>query len=137
MALTNAQYDSLMREYNDKQMRNHQIMMQREKKLYQAIPALSDLDEKVSRLSVESVECLLNGDTKGSASRKAQLQDIRKQRLDLMQAHGFSADYLTPPYDCADCQDTGFIDGKRCHCFVQASIDLVYASHLFFQDDFS
>lgn len=131
MALTNAQYDSLMREYNDKQMRNHQIMMQREKKLYQAIPALSDLDEKVSRLSVESVECLLNGDTKGSASRKAQLQDIRKQRLDLMQAHGFSADYLTPPYDCADCQDTGFIDGKRCHCFVQASIDLVYAqSHL-------
>lgn len=33
MALTNAQYDSLMREYNDKQMRNHQIMMQREKKI--------------------------------------------------------------------------------------------------------
>ena len=38
MALTNAQYDSLMREYNNKQMRNHQIVIQREEELYRAVP---------------------------------------------------------------------------------------------------
>ena len=62
MALTNAQYDSLMREYNNKQMRNHQIVIQREEELYRAVPELSRLDDDVSRLSVESIDRLLNGD---------------------------------------------------------------------------
>ena len=131
MALTNAQYDSLMREYNNKQMRNHQIVIQREEELYRAVPELSQLDDDVSRLSVESIDRLLNGDAAGSATLKEKLGDIRKQRESLIQAHGYPLDYLTPPYDCPLCQDTGFVDGKRCHCFVQASIDLVYSqSHL-------
>lgn len=58
MALTNAQYDSLMREYNNKQMRNHQIVIQREEELYRAVPELSRLDDDVSRLSVESIDRL-------------------------------------------------------------------------------
>lgn len=65
MALTNAQYDSLMREYNNKQMRNHQIVIQREEELYRAVPELSRLDDDVSRLSVESIDRLLNGDAAG------------------------------------------------------------------------
>ena len=71
MALTNAQYDSLMREYNNKQMRNHQIVIQREEELYRAVPELSRLDDDVSRLSVESIDRLLNGDAAGSAALKA------------------------------------------------------------------
>ena len=55
MPLTNAQYDSLMREYNQKQMRNHQIVLQREKELYDKLPELTRLDDQVSQLSVESV----------------------------------------------------------------------------------
>lgn len=131
MALTNAQYDSLMREYNNKQMRNHQIVIQREEELYRAVPELSRLDDDVSHLSVESIDRLLNGDAAGSAALKEKLGDIRKQRETLIQEHGYPLDYLTPPYDCPLCQDTGFVDGKRCRCFVQASIDLVYSqSHL-------
>ena len=68
MALTNAQYDSLMRQYNHKQMRNHQIVAQREQELYRKIPALAQLDDEVSRLSVASVEKLLDGDAKASAA---------------------------------------------------------------------
>ena len=59
MPLTNAQYDSLMREYNQKQMRNHQIVLQREKELYDKLPELTRLDNQVSQLSVESVSLLL------------------------------------------------------------------------------
>ena len=44
----------------------------------------------------------------------------------MLEAAGFPADYLEPPYDCPDCKDTGFIDGKRCHCFKQAAINIVY-----------
>lgn len=131
MPLTNAQYDTLMRDYNQKQMRNHQIIIQREEELYQKIPQLTQLDERVSQLSVESVALLLDGNKTASQERKAQLADLAKQRETLITQAGYPADYLEPPYTCKDCKDTGFIHGKRCHCFVQASIDIVYEqSHL-------
>ena len=131
MPLTNAQYDTLMRSYNQKQMRNHQIVTQREKELYDRIPELTQLDDAVSRLSVESVSLLLDGDTSATSTTKCQLAELAKRRRELIAEAGFPPDYLEPPYTCKDCKDTGFIDGKRCHCFVQASIDIVYAqSHL-------
>ena len=131
MPLTNAQYDSLMREYNQKQMRNHQIVLQREKELYDKLPELTRLDHQVSQLSVESVSLLLAGNKEASQEKKAQLATLAKEREALITGAGFPANYLEPPYTCKDCKDTGFIDGKRCHCFVQASIDIVYEqSHL-------
>lgn len=131
MPLTNAQYDSLMREYNQKQMRNHQIVLQREKELYDKLPELTRLDNQVSQLSVESVSLLLAGNKEASQEKKAQLATLAKERESLITGAGFPANYLEPPYTCKDCKDTGFIEGKRCHCFVQASIDIVYdQSHL-------
>lgn len=127
MPLTNAQYDALMREYHRKQMQNHQIVLQREQELYNKIPELADLDEKVASLSAESVRLLLNGETQASNEKKQQLGALAEERVRRMKDFGFPADYLEPPYTCKDCRDTGFIDGKRCHCFVQASIDFVYA----------
>ena len=131
MPLTNTQYDTLMRDYHRKQMRNHQIVAKREKELYDKVPQLTQLDDEVSRLSVESVSLLLNGDATAARERKAQLAVLAEKRRGLISEAGFPQDYLTPPYSCADCKDTGFINGQRCHCFVQASIDIVYAqSHL-------
>jgi DNA replication protein DnaC len=131
MALTNAQYDAILREYQQRQLRNHQIIMQREEELYLHVPALSDLDDETSRISVESAEKLLAGDEDAVATLKDQLQALKAKRIALMAEAGYPEDYLVPPYDCPDCQDTGFIEGKKCHCLIQASIDLVYAqSHL-------
>ena len=129
MSLTNEQYDTLMRQYNHKQMRNRQIVAERTQKLYSAIPSLSDLDEQVSSLSVASISARIGfGDSDpASADVSAQLQALKQQRTQLITAAGYPADYLTPPYDCPDCQDTGFIGGSRCHCFRQAAINLVYS----------
>ena len=43
-----------------------------------------------------------------------------------MQEHGLTSDYLKPVYHCPDCKDTGYVNGRRCHCFEQAAINLVY-----------
>ena len=37
-----------------------------------------------------------------------------------------NADYLELTYSCPDCHDTGFIGDKKCHCFKQAMVDLLY-----------
>ena len=71
MALSNEQYDALMREYNHKQSRNHQIVNYRTKELYSAIPALSELDEEVSRVSVSSITAIFNGKNIAEASAES------------------------------------------------------------------
>ena len=44
MPLTNAQYDTLMRTYDQKRMHSRQIARERQEEVYRAIPALEDLD---------------------------------------------------------------------------------------------
>ena len=128
MALSNEQYDALMREYNHKQARNNQIVSYRTKELYSAVPVLSQLDEEVSNISVSSITAIFNGKdiATASAESKEKLEGLRKRRLELIKSAGFPEDYLEPPYDCPDCKDTGYINGKRCHCFTQAAINIVY-----------
>ena len=47
-----------------------------------------------------------------------------------MQEHGLTSDYLKPVYHCPDCKDTGYVNGRRCHCFEQAAINLTLQSNL-------
>ncbi|MCR5580411.1 MAG: ATP-binding protein [Pseudobutyrivibrio sp.] len=128
MALSNEQYDALMREYNHKQSRNSQIVSYRTKELYSAVPDLSRIDDEVSKVSVSSITAIFSGQSiaEASADSKRKLTLLKEQRINLMKAAGFPEDYLEPPYDCPDCKDTGYINGKRCHCFKQAAINIVY-----------
>ena len=128
MALSNEQYDALMREYNHKQSRNNQIVSYRTEELYSAVPSLTQLDEEVAKISISSITAIFNGKDIASASAesKIKLEELKKRRINLMKSAGFPEDYLEPPYDCPDCKDTGYINGKRCHCFKQAAINIVY-----------
>ena len=47
-------------------------------------------------------------------------------RARLLLSSGLPVDYLNPVYDCPECKDTGYVGGKKCHCFRQAEISLLY-----------
>lgn len=54
------------------------------------------------------------------------LQELQAQKTLLLTQAGYPADYLELTYSCPDCHDTGFIGDKKCHCFKQAMVDLLY-----------
>ncbi len=128
MALSNEQYDALMRQYNHKQARNNQIVAYRTNEVYSAVPDLLKLDAEVSEISVSSISAIFDGEDIATATAKSRqkLSTLKERRSKLMESAGFPDDYLEPPYDCPDCKDTGYIDGKRCHCFTQAAINIIY-----------
>ena len=43
----------------------------------------------------------------------------------LLVSSGFPKDYLDMHYVCSDCQDTGYIEGRRCRCFEEAALKLL------------
>lgn len=127
MPLSNSQYDEIMREYDQRQLQDRRILDERRREVFQKIPQLKELESTVASRSVRQARLLLGGDTSALASLKEELADLSRQRDALLTAGGFASNYLDPVYECPDCKDTGYIDGRKCHCFKQAIINTVYA----------
>lgn len=127
MALTNSQYDELMRMYDERRQTREETVRERRSELYLAIPKLRAIDSKIADISVAKVrERLFSSDEDSASSASDTLSALGAEREALIRKAGFPSDYLDPPYICPDCRDTGFIDSERCHCFEKASIDLIY-----------
>ena len=62
MALSNSQYDHLMRTYEQKQLDNEFQLRKRYEKAYALIPELEEMDHSISSLSVKKARLLLDGD---------------------------------------------------------------------------
>ncbi len=126
MPLSNSQYDEIIREYNAKQLRSQHIVDDHIREVYGKDSRLKEIDDAISSCSFAHAKKLLNGDVTALSSLRSLLSDYKQKRLDILKELGYSEHYLEPSYECEDCKDTGYIGNKRCHCFKQRAIDLVY-----------
>lgn len=126
MSLSNSQYDEIIREYDARQLKNQRILEERTSDIYAKIPRLKEIDQAIASCSISHARKLLDGDFAAIDQLHDQLESYRSEKKRLLKSHGYDADYLTSVYTCSDCKDTGYVNGKRCHCFEQAAIDLVY-----------
>ena len=126
MALKNTQYDTIMREYYRRQLENKRLQDERVSRAYACIPALSEIDGRVASLGVSQARKLLDGDETALSVLREEIKSLGQERSRLLMENGYPADYLEMHYLCPDCQDTGFVGNKKCHCFKQAVIDLLY-----------
>ena len=74
MALTNSQYYSIMREYEQRQLKNHDIQTAHYNEVCEKLPEFKALDDSIAILSVQYGKKLLNGDEKAVSCPR----DIRK-----------------------------------------------------------
>lgn len=126
MPLSNSQYDEILREYDARQLRNQHLLEARTKTAYEQIPRIKEIDDAIASCSISQARRLLDGDEEALRSLRGQIAAYRQEKASLLQEHGFPANYFEPIYTCPDCKDTGYIGFKRCHCFSQAAINLVY-----------
>lgn len=126
MPLSNSQYDEILREYHAKQLKSQRLAKEHKKEVYAKDKRLKEIDDAISSCSIKQARRLLNGDTEALESLHREIDAYQKERLKILHKLGYSQNYYSPSYDCPDCKDTGYINGKRCHCFKQKAIDLVY-----------
>lgn len=126
MSLNNSQYKAILHKYDRTRDYSRYLLEQRRAEVYAKIDGYRELDEAVASVSVEYGKKLLNGDDSALEDLHKILSDLSASREHLLAAGGFPADYLQPVYECPDCQDTGYVDGQKCHCFRQQMIGLLY-----------
>ena len=127
MALSNSQYDAIMREYGRQQIENHHNLEERRQEIYARLPVVRQLEAEIAERSVACAKKLLEGDKSVLDRLKEDLKDLREQKSLIIRAAGYPDDYLELHYRCPDCRDTGLIDGRKCHCFLQAQMKLLHA----------
>lgn len=126
MALKNDQYNRVLREYDERRLRNKYELDKRRQEAYQAIPKLKELEDELISLSAQSGRLALFGNTEALDELKSNSSKLKEQQKQLILDNGYPEDYLLIQYNCNKCKDTGFIGNEKCNCFKQAIADMIY-----------
>ena len=127
MSLNNSQYNAIMRIYNQRQFQDKYEQDQRREEVYQKVPQIRQIEDEISSQAVRCARKLLDGDTNAKEELKQHIEDLREQKEVLLSAFGFPADYMEMHYVCPECQDTGYVDGRKCRCFKKEEIRPLYS----------
>lgn len=131
MALTNEQYDMIMRIYSDRQLRDRHETDRRRDEAFRAIPRLQEIDDEIAEAGIRKARHLLGSQDAEDVDLDALIRNLKEERSALLQMGGYPRDYLEPVYECPLCHDTGYIKGKKCSCFRKMETELLYKdSHL-------
>ena len=126
MALQNSQYDALMRYYQRLQFRNKHEQDARIAEAQARIPRLALIDQEIAAISMKKARILLGDKDATDFDLNEQIQALSRERTDLLKANGYPEDYLKMHYTCPLCQDTGYVDNRKCICFRRAISEHLY-----------
>ena len=96
MALSNSQYDALMRIYQRRQTENRHKQEERIAQVYRALPRLEEYDREIAAVSVEQAKRLLSGDQAALPRLRTKLDELREGKETLLAMGGFSREFMAP-----------------------------------------
>ncbi len=126
MALSNSQYDTIIRKYEERQFNSRTLLQDRKDYVYAHVEGFRELEDSISSVSVAQGKKLLEGDNNALVELKDILKNLSSMKKQLLISAGLPEDYLEPVFICPDCKDTGYIGNAKCHCFKQAEISMLY-----------
>ena len=127
MAIDNSSYNAIMREYENIRANNRAAQVRRIEEVYEKIPEMKELNNSTGSVAVSRYKESLKSGRLSINDLKNDIDGIKNKKEELLLSAGFPKDYMEITYDCKDCKDTGYIDGKKCHCLQLKIRKLLYA----------
>ena len=126
MGLTNSQYMTLMRIYDQRRLDRQLLIRRREQEIREKLPAYDELSRRIVDIYAEQTKAAVSGQDRHKSVVQAEIRNIEHEQRQLLANAGYPDDYLDPPYVCPHCHDTGFVNGQKCVCFRQLAAELLY-----------
>lgn len=126
MNLSAAHYDAILREYDDQRLKNMHDLHARTQEVYERFPEIKQIDGQISDLAENFASSFTSEGVMTFEEYRRKLADLRMEKEALMKCYHISPEALQMQYRCPDCQDTGYIENEKCHCFRQRIIDEMY-----------
>ena len=128
MALSNSQYNAILREYERLQAEERSELEKRREEVFRRIPRLKELDRMAGASAMDRFRRAVKSGTDDSVRGfSEEVRRIEEEKARLIKEAGYPPDILLPRYRCEKCRDTGFVDGRKCTCFQTRAIKMLYA----------
>ena len=126
MALTNTEYDRIMREYEIRREESRHNAQEALRTVREKIPQYRETERRITDIAMDCADKVFEGDTEAVNRMRSEIDAITAMQKKLLEDNGFAPDFLEEKHVCPDCKDTGYIDGNKCHCFRQAILRYLY-----------
>lgn len=117
--------EAVFGDYEKKRADNEHKQKLRLLDAYSRVPELRSLDNELSSTGLQILAASLQGKEgleERLASIKAVNTALQEKRAALLTQNGFSADYTDMKYECNNCKDQGYVNGKMCPCLRNALV---------------
>jgi DNA replication protein DnaC len=123
-----------MREYERDRDEARAALSARKAALYAKSPRLAEIEGELAVCGISAAKLALSDGAdleSGIAALERKSAALSAERAEILRRGGRGEDDLRITWKCPNCEDTGFISGKRCACLRQKIIDKNYnASNL-------
>lgn len=127
MALSNGQVQEIQRILSERQLEVHRRYLEKREEIFRKLPELEELEEKVRAFSLSVAGEMQQGNREGLLRLKEEIGKLHKEKKALLEGAGYKIqDLEEEEHFCPLCQDTGYVDGKKCQCFLKLQGELLY-----------
>ncbi|MCR5301270.1 MAG: ATP-binding protein [Lachnospiraceae bacterium] len=127
MALTQTQYEGLMRVYEERRDSARHTLEENRRTIRETIPGYRDIENRIADLAVKCSLSVLDGDDRTASKISDEIKELSSEQKKLLSESGFEEDFLEEKYVCRDCSDTGYLpSGEKCHCLKRAITRFMY-----------
>ncbi|OGO86497.1 MAG: hypothetical protein A2Y22_01210 [Clostridiales bacterium GWD2_32_59] len=122
-------YKQILGKYDKKRQQAAIDLENRKSEVYLALPRIKEIDAFLFNLGLRISKAIID-DPASSAKLLLEIQKetqiLENEKKQLLKDHGYHKDHFNIKYSCKKCNDTGFIDNKRCACFEQELVQAAY-----------
>lgn len=131
MAYNKENYARIRAAYQTKYLKAYEEADRRAAALHAISPEIAEIDRKLAGTGAKIALAAMGTGAEYSA-RLAEVErenlELQARRETLLAALGYPADYTKPAYECALCEDSGFVNHKMCECMRRELVMAAYES---------
>lgn len=130
--MSNALLHSLLKEYERKKLKAELDSEKRKEELYQRIPRLQEIEKELNDFAILTAKNILLNNPSSLQDLNKKAEELKYEKICILQNADLSDTYLMPNYECADCKDTGYLSDNHyktemCNCLKQKLLDASFA----------
>ena len=122
--------NSLLKEYDKKKLNAELEAEKRKDDLYEKVPKLKEIEDELNSFAIKMTKnILINGNSSEEQEKlKNKIASLKQEKENIFKELNIPFDYLKPHYECALCNDTGYITDSNykttmCSCLKQKLLD--------------
>lgn len=94
--------------------------------LYTEYPELSVFDREIASVFNNAMKKMLSGEKPDFSQAESESLELQKKKADFIKENNIDISVITPDYQCKECEDSGYVNGKLCQCVRKKATKLNY-----------